>query len=93
MLIAGEMRAISNQNASKDDYVRQRIDIADMLIKNAALKGDRYVCFYDICHSCDKGWTRDKQNMVIDKLKENGFKIVEKWRIFGGNQITPYVVW
>ena len=93
MSLASEMAVISNGAATADDYVSKTFDKAIRVIKEAAMKGNRYVCFYDICHSCDKGYTRDKENMVVSKLKQNGFDIKEKWRIFGGNQITPYVVW
>lgn len=93
MITASQMVMISSEAANNDDYVSRTMEKAEKVIKDAAMKGNRYVCFYDICHSCDKGYTKDKQNMVISKLKQNGFDIKEKWRIFGGDQITPYVVW
>lgn len=93
MSMASEMATIANGAATSDDYVSKTFAKAERIIKEAALKGNRYVCFYDICHCCDKGYTKDKENMVVSKLKQNGFDLKEKWRIFGGNQITPYVVW
>lgn len=93
MITATEMAMVSNNAANNDDYVSRTMEKAEKIIKEAAMKGNRYVCFYDICHSCDEGYTRDKENMIINKLQDNGFKIKEKWQIFGGNQITPYVVW
>lgn len=93
MSMASEMAMISSGAATADDYVSRTFDKAKEVIRKAAEKGNRYVCFYDICHSCDRGYTQDKRNMVISKLRQNGFEIKEKWRIFGGDQITPYVVW
>ena len=93
MSLANEMVMLSNTSASADDYVKRTYEKGLKVIREAASEGKRYVCFYDICHPCDEGYTRDKENMVVNKLQQDGFKIKEKWQIFGGNQISPYVVW
>ena len=93
MSLANEMAMISNASASMDDYVSKTYEKGLKLIREAASEGKRYICFYDICHCCDKGYTKDRENMVVNKLQQNGFKIKEKWQIFGGNQISPYVIW
>ena len=93
MVTASQMVMVSNDAANSNDYVSRAMKKAERIIKEAAMKGNRYVCFYDICHPCDKGYTKYGENMVVSKLKQNGFDIKEKWRIFGGDQISPYVVW
>ena len=64
MITANEMRMVSNDAANSDDYVSRTMEKAERIIKEAAMKGNRYVCFYDICHSCDKGYTRDKEKIA-----------------------------
>ena len=93
MSLADEMRVISNYSADNNDYVSKHFRQAEALIQKAASEGKRYLCFYDICHPCDRGYSKDNENMLVSKLKQNGFDIKEKWQIFGGNQISPYVVW
>lgn len=91
MSLASEMAMISK--VSTNDYVKKTYEKGLEIIRKAANEGKNYVCFYDICHSCNKGWTKDNENAVIKRLKEDGFDVVQKWRIFGGDQVTPYVVW
>ena len=93
MSFADEMRTISDCAVNNNDYVSEHFEQAKTLIREAASKGNRYLCFYDFCHPCNDGYSRDNEQMLIAKLKENGFDIKEKWQIFGGNQISPYVVW
>lgn len=93
MSLADEMRIVSNSASDNNVYVSKHFEQAKRLIREAASKGDRYLCFYDFCHPLDVGYSKSNEQMLITKLKEHGFHIKEKWRIFGGNQITPYVVW
>ena len=92
-MTASEMRMKSNMSMDDNEVLQKFWSKAEKVIEDAAQKGNCYVCFYDCCHPCDNGYSRDVENMLINKLKQNGFKITEKWRIFGGNQITPYIVW
>lgn len=93
MSLAEEMRNISNAAVNTDEVMQRYWANAMKAIKEAAIKGNNYVCFYDCCHCCDKDYSKNIENKLIDKLKQNGFKVVEKWRIFGGNQISPYITW
>ena len=93
MSLADEMRMKSSTVVNNDDYMQKLWGKTMSIIENAALKGNNYVCFYDCCHPCDKGYTKDNENKLVNKLKSNGFKVVEKWRIFGGDQISPYIIW
>ena len=93
MSLADEMRTVSNNAVEYNDYVSQHFEQAKELIQKAAREGKRYLCLYDFCHPCNDGYSRDNEQMLISKLKQNGFDIKEKWQIFGGNQISPYVVW
>lgn len=93
MNLAQEMAVMSSYAAEEDDYVNDTFEKGIQIIKKAAMKGNRYVCFYDICHCCNKGYTKDREQMIRTRLRKEGFKIQKAYEIFGGNQITPYVVW
>ena len=93
MSLADEMRTVSNNAANNNNYVSEHFEQAKKLIQEAAAEGKRYLCFYDFCHPCNDGYNKDNEQMLISKLKQNGFDIKQKWQIFGGNQISPYVVW
>lgn len=82
MNLASKMAKISNKAATADDYVSKTFDKAIRIIKEAAMKGNRCVCFYDFCHWCDEGYSRTKAQIIVNKLKEEGFDIKEN-----------YVVW
>ena len=93
MSLADEMRTVTNVAVNTDVVMQRYWDKTMEVIRGAAMKGNSYVCFYDCCHPCDKDYSKDAEQKLITKLRQNGFKVTEKWRIFGGNQITPYIVW
>lgn len=93
MSLADDMRNISKMAVNTDTVFQGFWEKSMKVIREAATKGNNYVCFYDCCHLCDKGYSRELEQKLLFKLEENGFKVKQKWQIFGGNQITPYVVW
>ena len=92
---ATEIRMITNSAQNEDSVMNEIWEKSMEKIKQVAMRGESEICFYDICHPCNKWYTQKRKMMLVDKLEHNGFRVTTGSRLGKGmgHWETPYVVW